>query len=224
MLTIVEALAIATGRTPGSQAAAFRVISAALGESWLLTRLKIEAPPNTDADDIRQKVMLDLLKSGRPFEGTTEEQAHKFLGTIAVRRAIDTDRARRRHEVKVSEDSFDRLPTMGTADEAVIASDLERRIEQLVETAATLATSPTSETLYHHLRLILLGRPLAPGNQMKVSAKLRQERSRSLSLLRRAHEACISTQADLGRPDELDWVIERLLETPKTLKSRSDEE
>jgi hypothetical protein len=39
-------------------------------------------------------------------------------------------------------------------------------------------------------------------------------------LLREAHEACI--EGNDTRPDELDTVVQRLLETPKTLKLRDN--
>lgn len=226
--TLVEALAVVTGGSVGSHATAFRVINDALAGSWFSARLAHEAPPGTDVDDVKQKLMLSLLRSNqRPFEGTTDEQARAFLGTIAVRRAIDTDRTRRKREVKISEDRIIQVPSQSGPYDAIVAADVTKRLEELVTHAGTIRESPSSDVLVYHLRRILLGVSASdsqPGADDKARARLRQERSRSLALLREAHEASIEAEKHLGRPDELDRVVERVLETPKTMKSRYEPE
>jgi len=230
-LTLPEALAIAT-RLGGARAGAFRVIDRALHEPWFDARLR-EAPGHNDPDDVRQEVMnrllprRDAIEGRRPFEGKTEGEARAFLGIIVVRVAIDLVKTRLKYEGAIGEGAVDRLPDPFDIYEVLLERDLQRRVEEILMTAVELVPSAQPAVLERHLYDVSRGQAAAAPaavSDARARTRLRKERSRSLSLLRRAHEAAVERSQEVGRPDELDRLLCRLLETRKPTTELEEEE
>lgn len=205
------------------RARAWSVIDAALRNEWS-SGIAQRAGVASELDDVRQLVLEKLL-AGRPtFRGDTEEEARALLRVLVHRTAVDLRRARTK-EVNLVPGDLERAPSDANTTDAIGLRELQSRLRELVEAAGTIQRGPDAAILERHLREALVGQPAVDPSldvDPRAAAKLRQERSRSFRLLRRA-QVQILDGAPEGRPDAVDRVLGQLIAAKRKEPDQDDD-
>ena len=213
-------IAPASSATSVERAAAWSRINEAVRQHWFEQHPQRYGANDDLVEDIRQTVLVRLVAGKALFGGTSDGEAVNFLKATARNATVDTLR-RRRFEERLTDEHVDRLAGGAAPDEHLLAEELSARLSQVIDHATGLRKSPKRPTLERHLREAVYGQAPAdasPDADLKEAARLRQERSRSLALLRLGHDDLMAQDVN----EDVDRIIRAILASPRTLTSDAE--